>query len=126
MIILAIIISFLCIYYILFTHCQKLLCIFTRPWSVLYGSRLILATYCMRYPHAVPFFKKKKKKKKKALFFTKTSKNTCHLGGCSILNVLNSEKWRVKIHYCALSLNFLALICYTAHMPLFSRISPAV
>ena len=45
-------------------------------------------------------------------------------GGCSIPNALNLEKLGVKIDNCVLLLNFIALFCYTARLPLFSRISP--
>ena len=52
-----------------------------------------------------------------ALFSTKTSKNTCCLVGCSILNALNLENWRSVcvcgggggIHNCALLLDFLTI-----------------
>ena len=40
---------------------------------------------------------------------TKNSKNTGCLGGCSILNALNLEKWGVKIPNCALLMDFFAL-----------------
>ena len=42
-----------------------------------------------------------------------------------ILNVLNLEKWGIKIHNCAFYLTFLLFFYYTARMPLFSRLSPA-
>ena len=45
-----------------------------------------------------------------ALFSTKNSKTTFHLGGCSVLNALNLEKWGVKIHLCAFFLTFLAIL----------------
>ena len=41
---------------------------------------------------------------------------------CSILNALNLRKWGVKIHNCALLLDFFPFFCYTASMPLFSEI----
>ena len=47
-----------------------------------------------------------------ALFSNKTSKNTCRLVGCSILNALNLENWRgvgEGIHNCALLLDFLTI-----------------
>ena len=56
-----------------------------------------------------------------ALFSPKTSKTTCRLRGCSVLNALNLEKWGLKIHNCALLLDFLALFWL---LLLFSRISP--
>ena len=43
-----------------------------------------------------------------AFFSTKNSKNTCCLGGCSVLNALILEKWGVKTHNSALLLDFLA------------------
>ena len=43
------------------------------------------------------------------LFSTKNSKNTCHLGGYSVLNALNLEELGVNIYNCALLLDFLAL-----------------
>ena len=58
-----------------------------------------------------------------ALFSAKNSKNTCSLGGCSIINALNLKEWVVKIHNCSL-LDFFAVLSYTACMSLFSRISP--
>ena len=44
-----------------------------------------------------------------AFFSTKNSKNTCRVGGCSVLNALNLEKCWVKMHNCALLLRFIAL-----------------
>ena len=46
-----------------------------------------------------------------ALFSTKNSKNTSRLVECTVLNTLNLEKWGVKVHNCALLLDFLALLC---------------
>ena len=45
-----------------------------------------------------------------AFFSVKISKNTCRLGGCRVLNVLNLEKYGVNIHNCALLLHFIALV----------------
>ena len=61
-------------------------------------------------------------KKWNAFFSTKNSRNTCRLGGCSVLNVLNLEKCGVKDHNCAHLLHFIAFFGFTARMPLF-RIS---
>ena len=45
--------------------------------------------------------------------------------GCSIPNALNLEKKiGVNIRNCALLLDFLALFCHNALIPLFFRISP--
>ena len=44
--------------------------------------------------------------KQNALFFTKNSKNICHLGGCNVPNALNLEKCGAKLHNCALLLDF--------------------
>ena len=60
-----------------------------------------------------------------ALFSTKNSKIACCLRGCSVINALNSKKWRVKTHNCPFTGLFLPFLGYTAHMPLFFRISPA-
>ena len=50
----------------------------------------------------------------------KISKNTCNLGGCSVLNVLNLKKCRVKIHNCALLLHFIDLFWfYRTHALIF-------
>ena len=62
--------------------------------------------------------------KQNTLFSDKTFKTTCCLGGCSIPNALNLNELGVKTRNCALLWDFFALFCYTAHMPLFSRISP--
>ena len=59
------------------------------------------------------------------LFSTKISKKACRLGGCSVLNALNLEKWGIKTHNCALFTGLSCpFFCYTVRMPLFSRISP--
>ena len=50
-----------------------------------------------------------KSEKSNAFFSTKNFKNKCSLGERSILDALNSEIWGVKIHKCALLLDFLAL-----------------
>ena len=42
------------------------------------------------------------------LFSTKNSQTTCRLRGCSVLNALNLEKSGIKIHKCAVLLDFLA------------------
>ena len=67
-----------------------------------------------------------------ALFSNKTSKNTCRLVGCSILNALNLENWRgvggggggrastIGPFYWTFSPFF----GYTACIPLLSKISP--
>ena len=56
--------------------------------------------------------------KSNTLLSAKSFQTTCHLGGsCSIPNALNMGKLAVKIHYCALSLDFLVLFLYTTHMP---------
>ena len=60
-----------------------------------------------------------------ALFSTKNSKIACCLGRSSVINALNSKKWRVKTHNCPFTGLFLPFLGYTAHMPLFFRISPA-
>ena len=44
---------------------------------------------------------------------------------CIILNALNLNKLWMKIQSCANLLDFLVLFCYTASMPLISRICPA-
>ena len=44
-----------------------------------------------------------------AFFYTKNFKDTFRLGGCTVLNALNLEKWWVQIYKCALLLDFLAL-----------------
>ena len=65
-----------------------------------YQSRpgLFLTTYCMRYPHALPFLRNEMP------FFL--LKNTWRLWGCSILKALNLSKWVVKIHNSAHLLDF--------------------
>ena len=70
-------------------------------------SGLILTTYCVRYPHAVPFLRNKV-----PFFLLKAPKAHAVLGGggCSILNALNLEKWGVKTHNWALLLDFLAFL----------------
>ena len=50
----------------------------------------------------------KTKKQKNTLFSVKTFTMTCRLEECGILNALNWEKLRTKIHNCALLLNILA------------------
>ena len=55
---------------------------------------------------------------------TKHLENTHRFGRCSILNTLNLGKWGVRIHNCAVLLDFLALFGYTERILLFSRISP--
>lgn len=61
------------------------------------------------------------------LFFsTKISKITCLGRGCSVLYVLNLEKWVVKIHYCTLLLNYSTFFGYTACIPWFPRKNPKV
>ena len=50
---------------------------------------LILTTYCMRYPHTVPFLKNK------TLFSVETLKTTCRLGGIAFqmpYNLKNQSK----------------------------------
>ena len=61
-----------------------------------------------------------------ALFSTKNSKNAYCLGRCGIINVLNLNKWGIKIHNCLLILYFFLpfLPVFLTSMPLFSRISP--
>ena len=59
-----------------------------------------------------------------ALFFNNKLQKHMPFQGCSILNALNLKKWGVQIHNCALLLDLPAVFYYTAHMPLFSRISP--
>ena len=74
-----------------------------------HGPGLVLTTYCVWYPHTVPF-------KWNALFSTKNSKNTHRLGECKVVTALNLEKQGVKIHNCALLVDFLALFClYLTH-----------
>ena len=48
------------------------------------------------------------------------------LGECSIPNALNLKELGVETHNCAHLSDFLALFCYAARMPLFSRISPDI
>ena len=55
----------------------------TRTFTL---AGLILATYYVRYPQAVPFLRNKM-----PYFLLKTSK-TCFLRGCSVLNALNLKK----------------------------------
>ena len=69
-----------------------------------------LATYCVRYPYAVPFLRNK------ILYSVKNFKTTCRLGGrgWSIPNALDlSFYW-----------TFLLFFLDAARMSLFSRISP--
>ena len=47
-------------------------------WTVLVLLRLFLTTYCVRYPHAVPFLRNEM-----SFFSAKNSKNTYRLGGCT-------------------------------------------
>ena len=58
------------------------------------------------------------------LFYVKTFKIRCCLGGFSIPNSLNLKKLWVKVHNCALLLAFVALVCCNLCMPLFSKLSP--
>ena len=44
-----------------------------------------------------------------AFFYTKNFKDTFRLGGCTVLNALNLEKWWVQIYKCVLLLDFLDL-----------------
>ena len=80
---------------------------------------LILATYCKQHPHTMSFLRNKM-----LYSLLKTQQNTCSLVEWSVLNALNLGKRGIKIHNCALLLDFFALFCYTVCMPLFSRISP--
>ena len=59
-----------------------------------------------------------------AFFSTKNSKNTCRLGGCSVLNALNLEKCWVKCTIVPFYCTLLPFFGYNARMPLFSRIRP--
>ena len=56
-----------------------------------------------------------------ALFEKRNAKNTCRLGRFSVLNVLNLKKGAVKIHNCALLLDFLALFLYRTYALILSN-----
>ena len=72
---------------------------------------LFLTTYCVQYPQAVPLLRNE-------VLSTKNSKNTCRLGGCSVLNALNLEKMRGKSSQLRLLLDFIALFwLYCSHPP---------
>ena len=62
----------------------------------------------------------------KYLLSLKSDKNQMLIRGCSIPNVLNLEILGLKIHNYALQLDVLALFCYNARRPIFSRIHPAL
>ena len=79
---------------------------------------LFLTTYCVWQPHVVSFLRNEI-----SYSLLKTQK-TYRLGGWSVLNVLNSDKWGVQIHTCALLLELLAFFGYTVRMPFCSRINP--
>ena len=58
----------------------------------------------------------------KCFFLCEKLQNTCHLGVCSVLNALRSEKCGVKIHNCALLLHFIALFwLYHTHALFFQN-----
>ena len=79
----------------------------------------IARAYFNHLLHAVPALSALFEKQN-AFFSTKNSKNTCRLGGCSVLNALNFDKWGVKTHNCALLLDLLALFwLYRTHAFIF-------
>ena len=77
---------------------------------------LLRTAYGIRHPHVVPFLRNKMPHSQ-----LKTAKTFRR--GCSVLNALNLKKRGIKIHNCALLLDFRAFFCYTTRTPLFSRIS---
>ena len=87
-------------------HCMKFKCKLGRAFFNLF--------FCVVLACSALF------EKWNVLFSTKNSKKTCCLGGCSVLNALNLEKWGVQIHTCALLLELLALFwVYRTHALLF-------
>ena len=86
-----------------------------KDYPTLYLTRLILAIYCVRCPHAMPFFQQQN-----ALFSTEKLQKCMSFRGCIILNDLNLEKWRLKINNCTFLFVFLALfMLYCTHALIF-------
>ena len=85
------------------TYLFAVYCILSSTWTKMdIYAGLLLANYCVQYPHTIPFSRNN-------LFSLKSFKTMCHLGGCSIQNALYLEILEGKIHNCDFLLNILAL-----------------
>ena len=84
---------------------------FVKSANRQYLAGLILTNYCVQCHF----------RDITCLILLKTKK-TCRLGGCSVLNAINLEKRRVKIHKYVLLLDFLALFwLYRTHVLIFQN-----